>query len=138
MDIPQHLRIQYWKSQEVIRTMNEVKENEVIDLTEQEPVTPAAAPAPAKKVNPVNAVPRSYRMLRSILRKEYKVLPVATILALLIGIAYIVLPADILPDFIPFLGYVDDASILALCLALTQRDIIAYETWKSTQKPPHE
>jgi len=118
--------------------MNEVKENEVIDLTDQEPVTPVAAPAPAKKVNPVNAVPRSYRMLRSILRREYKVLPVATILALLIGIAYIVLPADILPDFIPFLGYVDDASILALCLALTQRDIIAYETWKSTQKPPHE
>ena len=113
--------------------MNEVKEKDVIDLTEDESVQKITAPAPQKKVNVVNAIPRSFRMIRSILQGEYKAIPVATILAILIGIAYIVLPADMVPDMIPFFGYVDDVSILALCLTLAQRDINAYETWKASQ-----
>ena len=112
--------------------MNEVKENEIIDLTEEASVQTVKAPAPQKKVNAVNAIPRSFRMIRSIRQGEYKVIPVATIIAVLIGIAYIVLPADMIPDILPVLGYVDDASVLALCLALAQRDITAYEIWKNS------
>ncbi|MBO5555281.1 MAG: DUF1232 domain-containing protein [Solobacterium sp.] len=112
--------------------MNEVKESEVIDLTDEASAQKVTAPAPHKKVNAVNAIPRSFRMMRSIAQGEYKVIPVATIIAVLIGIAYIVLPADMIPDMLPFLGYVDDASILALCLTLAQRDITAYEIWKNS------
>ena len=112
--------------------MNEVKESEVIDLTDVASAQKVTAPAPHKKVNAVNAIPRSFRMIRSIAQGEYKVIPVATIIAVLIGIAYIVLPADMIPDMLPFLGYVDDASILALCLTLAQRDITAYEIWKNS------
>ena len=112
--------------------MNEVKETEVIDLTDDASAQKVTAPAPHKKVNAVNAIPRSFRMMRSIAQGEYKVIPVATIIAVLIGIAYMVLPADMIPDMIPFLGYVDDASILALCLTLAQRDITAYEIWKNS------
>ena len=120
--------------------MNEVKENEVIDLTEDESAQKVTTAAPQKKVkdvnavNAVNAIPRSFRMMRSIAQGEYKVIPVATIIAVLIGIAYIVLPADMIPDMIPFLGVVDDVSVLALCLTLAQRDITAYEIWKNS---PH-
>ncbi len=113
--------------------MNEVKENEIIDLTEEASAQKIKTAAPQKKVNAVNAIPRSFRMIRSIRQGEYKAVPVATIIAVLIGIAYIVLPADMIPDMLPFLGYVDDASILALCLTLAQRDITAYEIWKDTQ-----
>ena len=116
--------------------MNEVKETEVIDLTDDasaEKVTAAAPQKKVKDVNAVNAIPRSFRMMRSIAQGEYKVIPVATIIAVLIAIAYMVLPADMIPDMIPFLGYVDDASVLALCLALAQRDITAYEIWKDSQ-----
>ena len=112
--------------------MNEVKENEIIDLTDEESAQTVKAPVPQKKVNAVNAIPRSFRMIRSIRQGEYKVIPVATIIAVLIGIAYIVLPADMIPDILPVLGYVDDASVLALCLALAQRDITAYEIWKNS------
>ena len=116
--------------------MNEVKEREVIDLTEEasaQKVMPAAPQKKVKNVNAVNAIPRSFRMMRSIAQGEYKAIPVATIIAVLIGIAYIVLPADMIPDMIPFFGYVDDVSILALCLTLAQRDISAYEIWKDSQ-----
>lgn len=115
--------------------MNEAKENKVIDLTDDASAQKVTAAAPQKKVkdvNAVNAIPRSFRMMRSIAQGEYKVIPVATIIAVLIAIAYMVLPADMIPDMIPFLGYVDDVSILALCLALAQRDITAYEIWKNS------
>jgi uncharacterized membrane protein YkvA (DUF1232 family) len=38
--------------------------------------------------------------------------------ALIASLAYFVLPADLIPDFIPALGYVDDAASLAATMRL--------------------
>ncbi len=41
--------------------------------------------------------------------------------AVLMGaLAYFILPSDVIPDFIPGMGYTDDASVLAAALAAVQ------------------
>jgi uncharacterized membrane protein YkvA (DUF1232 family) len=44
--------------------------------------------------------------------------------ALIGTLAYFVLPADIIPDFLPALGYVDDAASLAVTMRLVAAHIL--------------
>ena len=63
----------------------------------------------------------------------YKKAPLSTIAAILGGLLYLVLPIDVLADFIPVLGWLDDAAILAFVVAAEQNDVKEYLTWKSQQ-----
>ncbi|CAN5298910.1 YkvA family protein [soil metagenome] len=49
--------------------------------------------------------------------------PAATKAILLAALAYFVLPTDAFPDWIPGLGFTDDAAVLAAALAATNRSI---------------
>ena len=42
---------------------------------------------------------------------------------LLAALAYFVLPTDIIPDFLPGIGFTDDAAVLAAAFAVTSRHI---------------
>ncbi len=47
--------------------------------------------------------------------------PVLAKLVAVVGLLYLISPLDILPDFIPILGWVDDGVMLALFLALAYK-----------------
>lgn len=49
--------------------------------------------------------------------------PAATKATLLAALAYFVLPTDFIPDFLPVLGFTDDAAVIATALALARRAI---------------
>lgn len=49
--------------------------------------------------------------------------PATTKAILLAALAYFILPTDFIPDFIPILGYTDDAAVIAAALAATNRSI---------------
>ena len=42
---------------------------------------------------------------------------------MLAGLAYFVLPTDALPDFLPMLGYTDDAAVFAALLSVVGRNL---------------
>ena len=63
--------------------------------------------------------------------KPYKKLPVGTIAAIVGTLLYVLSPVDLIPDFIPGIGYLDDAAVLALCLNFTRFDVEEYK--KNTQ-----
>ena len=49
--------------------------------------------------------------------------PAATKGMLLAALAYFILPMDVIPDFIPVLGFTDDAAVIAAAVALARRSI---------------
>ena len=84
----------------------------------------------ARNRSVLSSVPGMLEMLKSYTRKEYSAVPLGTILGILAAVIYFVSPVDMIPDFIPFLGLVDDAGVIAFCISLFQYDLINYEEWK--------
>jgi len=42
-------------------------------------------------------------------------------------------PADVVPDVIIGVGYLDDATVVAFCLKLVQRELERYQEWLTAQ-----
>ena len=62
----------------------------------------------------------------------YKNLPLSTIVAVLAGVLYLVLPFDVLADYIPVLGWIDDMAVLGFIVKAEQNDIKEYLGWKAS------
>ena len=64
---------------------------------------------------------------------NYRNIPYKTISAAVVGLLYVLNPIDIIPDFIPFIGQVDDALVIGFCLRMIEKDLNKYKTWKNEQ-----
>ncbi len=50
---------------------------------------------------------------------------------ILTALLYVISPIDLIPDFIPLIGTLDDAVVVAVCLKLVKNDLDAYALWKT-------
>lgn len=73
-------------------------------------------------------------MLTDYWTKKYTTLPFGAISAIVVGLLYLVSPFDVIFDFIPFVGYIDDAFILTLALKIIGQDLEKYRVWKRSHK----
>lgn len=74
----------------------------------------------------INDIKLFFRMLKDFFSGNYKSVPVGTIVAIAGTLIYVLVPADIVPDVIPGLGLIDDATVLGLCIKLVKTDIDNY------------
>ncbi len=81
----------------------------------------------------VDDVPRFFSLLKDYFSGRYKKVPWKVMAAIIAALLYVLSPIDIIPDFIPFVGYIDDAAILALCLKLVKSDVDDYAKWRAEQ-----
>ena len=65
---------------------------------------------------------------------EYKEVPVGSIIAIIGGIIYFVSPIDLVPDFVPAAGYIDDVFVLGLVINQVSSDLQKYKEWKESRK----
>jgi uncharacterized membrane protein YkvA (DUF1232 family) len=72
------------------------------------------------------------RMAKAIVTLEYRKLPWVSFVRLVAGLLYFVTIADLVPDFIPFLGFTDDALIIAWVYNALAADLQAFEEWETT------
>jgi|GEM_PF-2916871 len=77
------------------------------------------------------------RMLRASVSGAYPNLPWRTAVALVGGLLYLVAPIDILPDFIPVLGFADDAFLLGKIFKLAEDDLRDFRAWERSKIHPH-
>ncbi|GMO41689.1 MAG: hypothetical protein Ta2F_17660 [Termitinemataceae bacterium] len=87
-----------------------------------------------KAVGPLKRFGEDIKLLFSMVKdyatKKYTELPWTIIAAVVGALAYVLNPIDLIPDFIPFLGLVDDAAVLALALKAIDIDLQKYKKWK--------
>ena len=75
----------------------------------------------------LNDIKLYFQMLGDVFTGKYKKVPVGTIAAIVGTLLYVLSPVDLIPDFIPVVGYLDDAAMLALCLNFTKFDVDEYK-----------
>lgn len=75
-------------------------------------------------------VPIMMSLVRSYVKKEYTEPPVASMIAIVVALIYFLSPVDLIPDTIPGVGYIDDALVIAGCLALVRTDLEDYRIWR--------
>ncbi len=66
-----------------------------------------------------------WELLKDWKKGNYKA-PWRTIAAIVAALIYVINPWDIIPDYIPVLGLIDDAFIVALCAAAIKSDLRRY------------
>jgi uncharacterized membrane protein YkvA (DUF1232 family) len=71
-----------------------------------------------------------FSMMQDYWSGEYREVPWTTIAAAVAALAYVFSPIDLIPDFIPVIGLVDDALVIGLCLTAIDSDLQAYVAWK--------
>lgn len=71
-------------------------------------------------------IPLLCNMIRDYMNGSYREIPLATVLTALFAICYFVSPIDIIPDAIPLIGSLDDATIVGLVLEALNNDIHSY------------
>ena len=49
------------------------------------------------------------------------------------ALIYFISPVDLIPDWIPMAGFLDDAAILAAVFKLSEADLKFYRRWKRKQ-----
>lgn len=65
---------------------------------------------------------------------KYRQIPYFSIAAIVFTLLYVLSPVDLIPDFIPVIGLLDDAAVVSICLYLVLQDLREYEAWKINQK----
>jgi len=59
--------------------------------------------------------------------------PVSGIVFIL-TVIYVLVPTDLISDFIPGLGQLDDAAFFLACLYFLEKDLYRYRDWKENNK----
>jgi uncharacterized membrane protein YkvA (DUF1232 family) len=71
------------------------------------------------------------RLIRAYYRGDYRQISVANLVIIIAAIIYVLDPWDLIPDFIPGIGYLDDATILAFAVQKTRETLDDFTNWES-------
>ncbi|QQR98441.1 MAG: DUF1232 domain-containing protein [Sphingobacteriales bacterium] len=70
------------------------------------------------------------RMLKAWFDGEYKNISTTSIIAVVAAMVYFVNPLDLIPDFIPIIGQIDDMLILGYLIKILNKEIEKFMAWE--------
>ena len=59
-------------------------------------------------------------------RGEYRNVPPSLIASMVFAILYVVCPVDLIPDYLPVIGFVDDAAVVSLLFGQIQSELLCF------------
>lgn len=75
-------------------------------------------------------VPVMVNMVKDYMRKKYRRVPLKTITMITAALIYLVNPNDAVPDYLPGVGYLDDAAVMNFVLVSVKENVEKYKEWK--------
>jgi uncharacterized membrane protein YkvA (DUF1232 family) len=72
------------------------------------------------------------RLLRAYHRGDYRQVPPNALISMIAAVAYVVNPFDLIPDSVPFLGFLDDAAVIAFAVRKTRDVLDDFMLWETT------
>jgi uncharacterized membrane protein YkvA (DUF1232 family) len=63
----------------------------------------------------------------------YRKIPYWAVGAIVFALLYVLNPVDLIPDVIPFVGLLDDAAVVAVCLTMVEQELHDYKQWKESK-----
>lgn len=76
-----------------------------------------------------------FSLLQDWYKGRYKDVPWLVISSVGGALLYVLSPIDLIPDFLPFVGYLDDAAVFAALLKYVRLDLQKYRDWKYDEDP---
>jgi uncharacterized membrane protein YkvA (DUF1232 family) len=70
------------------------------------------------------------RLVRAYYRGEYRDVAITTLLVIIAAIIYVVNPFDLIPDWVPGLGLLDDAFVVGFAVRRTKRTLDDFMSWE--------
>lgn len=77
-----------------------------------------------------NQVQLLVEMVRAYARREYTQAPWYAIAMAVAAVGYFLAPVDLIPDFLPVVGYVDDAVVVGMIVKVVQEELRRYSDFK--------
>jgi uncharacterized membrane protein YkvA (DUF1232 family) len=74
------------------------------------------------------------RMVRAWVAREYTQVSPEAIVAAIAALIYFVSPIDIIPDFIPLIGHLDDMLIVGYLVKVLNKELERFLTWEFRHK----
>lgn len=71
-----------------------------------------------------------FSLLQDWYKGRYKDVPWLVISSIGGALLYVLSPIDLIPDFLPIVGYLDDAAVFAALLKYVRLDLKKYRDWK--------
>lgn len=81
----------------------------------------------------LNQVHTLMRMVRAYYKGEYKKIPSGAIMRIVGGLIYFVWILDVIPDFIPILGFADDVAVIVWIYNGLSQELEEFESWESAK-----
>ncbi len=73
-------------------------------------------------------------LIRDYWKGRYREVSGKSLLVLVLTLAYIISPIDLIPDYILGFGQIDDAVILGLALNFLEKDLMKYREWRDRKR----
>lgn len=93
-----------------------------------------------KETGPFNKVYQDVLLLiqlvKAWIRKEYREIPTGSIVAIFAALIYFLSPIDILFDYIPGVGYIDDIFVFGLVFKQLDTDLDHFRAWLQNRSNP--
>jgi len=85
---------------------------------------------PSKYLGLISNISLLFNCLKDYWEGGYKEIPWATITAIAFALLYFINPFDMIPDFIPGVGYIDDSAVIAMVISGIKNDLENYKLWR--------
>ena len=113
------------KAQNLIKD-NDKLEEVILSVEEKLKTIPTVGDA-------LSYVPVFVDMMKDYLSGEYKEIPTGTLISVCAVLLYFASPIDLIPDFIPVIGLLDDAGVVLASLTLVKSDLDIYKKWRKNR-----